>query len=108
MAAPLLNTYFTTFTTDSHGQVFLSGILDVKAYATVNIEITQSTTSVPNLQVLVLMGKLSGTTVGQEIGRFPPSAQIHSFPVVGPELNVIVVGGPPNTVVAMEGWIFIH
>jgi hypothetical protein len=44
MAPPKLTTYFKTFTTDTLGQIFMTGILDVSHYNQVNLEIIRGRT----------------------------------------------------------------
>jgi hypothetical protein len=33
---------------------------------------------------------------------------IHSYDVMGPELNVWVTGAPPNTAVDIQAWVFLR
>lgn len=109
MATPLLKTYFQSFTTDAHGQIQLTGILDIKDYQRVHLEIVQSPGSVPNLTVDVQMGKLGGATLAQKIDTFPlAAAVIHTYSVIGPEVAVWVRGGPANTAVGIQAWVFLH
>lgn len=105
-----LNTYFQTFKTDAHGQIFMTGILDIQAYNKVNIEIIQWPPVPVSMTVKVNMGKISGSTLAQTVGTFPlgTSAIIHTFEVVGPEFSVILIGGPPNTDVPIQAWVFFH
>ena len=110
MATPQLLTFFKPFTTDAHGTIFLSGIVDIKDYRQADLEIIQFPGNVPNLTVNVQMGKISGTTLAQTVGTFPLGtvAVIHTFNVVAPEMAVIVGGGPANTVVNIQAWLFLH
>lgn len=57
-----------------------------------------------------MMGKLGGSTLGQAIATFPlaTAAKINTFNVVGPEVSVILEGGPPNTAVNIQAWLFLH
>jgi hypothetical protein len=104
-----IENYFQTFTTDAHGQIQLTGILDIKDFQLVHLEIIQHPGSVPNLTCEVVMGKISGTTLAQSVGSFPLGpATIHTFKVVGPEMAVWVRGGPPNTAVQLQAWVFLH
>ena len=41
MAVPKLTTYFKSFTTDALGQIFMTGIVNVRLYSQVNLEIIQ-------------------------------------------------------------------
>ena len=112
MAAPQLHTYFNTYTTDHLGQIFLSGILNVEAHNKVNVEINQwPQASTPiTMTVNCTMGKISGPTLAQNVGQFPLStdAVIQTYDVVGPEFSLVLTGGPPNTDVPLQAWVFVH
>jgi len=110
MAAPKLNTYFQTFKTDALGQIFMTGILNVEAYNKVNIEIIQWPHATVSMSVSCDMGKISGETLAQTVGQFAlgTAGQIHSFNVIGPEFSVVLTGGPPNTDVPIQAWVFLH
>jgi len=110
MATPELKTCFQTFKTDALGQIFLTGILNVEAYGKVNIEIIQWPHAPVTMTVSCAMGKLSGQTLAQTISQFSlgTAGQIHSFDVIGPEFSVVLTGGPPNTNVPIQAWVFIH
>jgi hypothetical protein len=110
MATPTLETYFQSFKTDNLGQIFLTGILDVQAYNSIDLEIIQWPHAAVSMTVLCDIGKLSGTTLGQTIAQFPlgTAGQIHSFDVIGPEFSVILTGGPANTDVPIQAWVFLH
>jgi hypothetical protein len=101
--------YFQAFTTDAHGQIQVTGILDVTEFHLAHLEIIQHPGGVPNLIVEVYMGKISGATLAQVVGSFPlGAATIYTFNVVGPEMAVWVRGGPPNTSVEIQAWLFLH
>jgi hypothetical protein len=110
MAQPDLKTYFQTFKTDHLGQIALTGILDVKAYTKVNFEIIQWPHVAVSMTVQCFMGKLSGSTLGQTVDHFPlgTTGTIHTYEVIGPEFNVFLTGGPPNTDVPIQAWVFLH
>jgi hypothetical protein len=110
LATPQLLTFFQTFTTDQFGQIFLTGILDIKPYTKVDLEIIQFPSNVPNMTVQVFMGKLSGSTLGSVVGSFALGTQgtIRAFNVVGPEASVVILGGPPNTAVNIQAWLFLQ
>jgi hypothetical protein len=110
LGTPTLLTFFQPFTTDQFGQISITGIIDIRPYAKVDMEIIQFPGNVPNMTVRMQMGKLSGTTLGAVVGSFAlgTSAIIRTFNVVGPEASVFVVGGPPNTVVNIQAWLFLH
>jgi hypothetical protein len=111
VATPQLLTFFKTFTTDAHGQIFLTGIVDIKEHRQADLEILQFPGAVPNISVSVTMGKISGSTLAQQVGSFALSstaAAIHTFNVVGPEMSVVLTGGPANTAVNIQAWLFVH
>jgi hypothetical protein len=109
MATPKLLTYFQTFKTDPLGQIFVTGIVDVKDYNKVNVEIIQWPHAAVTMTVSCDMGKLSGTTLAQVVGQFPlgTAGTIHTFNVVGPEFSVILTGGPASTDVPIQAWVFL-
>jgi hypothetical protein len=110
MATPKLTTYFETFTTDTLGQIFMTGILDVSKYSQVNLEIIQWPHAAVNMTVSCDMGKLSGTTLAQVVDQFPLGTEglIHTFNVVGPEFSVVLTGGTPTTDVPIQAWLFLR
>ena len=110
LSTPQLLTYFQSFNTDQFGQISLSGILDIRDYKEVDLEILQFPTNVPNMTVSVQMGKLSGSTLGASVGTFALNSAtiIRKFAVVGPEVSLVFTGGPPNTTVGINAWIFLH
>jgi hypothetical protein len=104
--------YFGTYTSDRLGQIELTGILDIEGYHTVNLEILAGyADQVPDLRVTVDMGKITGSTLADEVDRFTiaiPDIHIHTYPVIGPELVVWVLGAPPNTDVDIQAWVFLN
>lgn len=110
MAAPQLKTYFQTFKTDHLGQIFMTGILNVSEYNKVNVEIIQWPHAAVTMSVTCNMGKITGSTLAQTVGQFPlgTAGLIHTFDVVGPEFTVVLTGGPPNTDVPIQAWVFLH
>lgn len=57
MSTPVLNTYFKTFKTDGLGQIFMTGILDVKEHSKVSVEIIQRPHAPVSMKALRDMGK---------------------------------------------------
>jgi hypothetical protein len=110
MAAPQLKTYFKTFTTDQLGQVFMTGIVNVKAYQRIHLEIIQWPHAAVSMTVTCDIGKITGQTLAQTVASFPlgTAGQIHSFDVIGPEFSVVLTGGPPNTKVPIQAWLFLN
>jgi hypothetical protein len=107
---PELKTYFKTFKTDHLGQIFLTGILDVKEFNKVSVEIIQWPHTAVQMTVQCMIGKITGTTLAQLVAQFPlgTTAQIHAFDVIGPEFSVVLTGAPPNTDVPIQAWVFLH
>jgi hypothetical protein len=105
-----LLTYFEPFETDAHGQIFTTGPLDVSEFSKVNLQITQFPHVAVAMTVNCLMGKISGQTLSQLLASFPlgTTGPIHSFDVIGPEFNLILTGGPPNTSVPIQAWLFLN
>ena len=110
MATPQLKTYFQTFKTDHLGQIFMTGILNVGDYSKVSMEIIQWPHAAVTMTVLCDMGKITGQTLAQTLAQFPlgTAGQIHTFNVVGPEFSVVLTGGPPNTDVPIQAWVFLN
>lgn len=110
MATPQLKTYFKKFKSDQHGQIQLTGILDIKGFRAVNLEVLNFPNPIPNLTVSVNMGKIRGNTLAQEIETFSLGGPvlIHTYSVVGPDLAVWILGAPPNTNVDLQAWVFLH
>ena len=110
LTTPQLLTYFQPFTTDQFGQIFLTGILDVKDNKEADLEIIQFPGNLPNMTVRMHMGKISGATLSSIVGSFAlgTSTTIHTFNVVGPEASVVITGGPANTAVNIQAWLFLH
>ena len=109
MSTPELHTYFQT-KTDQLGQIFLTGILNVEGFNSINLQIIQSPKGAVNMSVLCDIGKFSGDTLAQTAAQFPlgTAGEIHSFAVIGPEFSVTLTGGPPNTEVPIQAWVFLH
>ena len=110
MAVPVLKTYFSTFTTDALGQIDLTGVLSVKSYNTINVELIQWPAAPGvNMTAQCDIGKISGSTLAQTVAQFPlgTSAQIHTFNVIGPEFRVVLTGGPASTAVPIQAWVFL-
>lgn len=114
MVKPKLLIFEKTFTTDNLGQIFLvpptkNNIID---FSKVHMEIEQDShiSTVKNMVVQVAMGKGTGSTLAQEVGHWilDDSVRIHSFPVIGPEIGIILKGGPKNTPVGINAWVMFQ
>jgi hypothetical protein len=110
MALPQLHTFFQTFQTDPDGQIFVTGALNVEAHNKVNVEIVPGVDAPVGMTVVCSMGKISGTTLTQQVGFFPLEniPKIHTFEVVGPEFSIVLIGAAPRTDVAIQAWVFVH
>jgi hypothetical protein len=108
LATPQLLTFSQPITTDQFGNIPLSGVLDVRDNKEVDMAIIQLPFNVPNMTVQVQMGAFA--TVNSLVGSFAlgRTATIHTFNVIGPQVNVSITGGPPNTAVNILGWVFVH
>jgi hypothetical protein len=56
--------------------------------------------------ILVNMGKISGATLSQFFAR-PMSQQTQTFDVIGPQMVLVLTGGPPNTTERVQLWVFL-
>jgi hypothetical protein len=110
MAAPKRIDYFKTFTTDPLGQIFMTGIVNVAPFNTVNLEIIQWPHAPVTMTVTCMMGKITGSTLAEVVEHFPlgTAGHIHSFDVIGPEFSVVLTGGPPKAKVPIQAWLFLH
>jgi hypothetical protein len=110
MAVPVLKTYFKSYLTDNLGQIDLTGILNVKPYNSINVELSQWP-NVPgvNMTAQCDIGKISGTTLAQTLSQTPlgNGGQIQTFNVIGPEFRVFLTGGPANTEIPIQAWVFL-
>ena len=112
MATPRLITFQQTFTTDSGGQIDLTGVLNVQDYNNVNLCIIQFPTQAGlSINVTCQMGSFTAAPVlAETVGFFPLGqvSNIHTFDVVSPEFIVALTQGPPNTAVPVQAWVFLH
>jgi hypothetical protein len=110
MATPLLTKYFNTYNFDKNGTLQLTSIVDISTYSKVNVDVYGQSPAGHTVEVQVNMGVLGGATLGSTVLQFPlitPSA-IHTLDVVGPQMSVLLVGGPPNGSIALEAWTFFQ
>jgi hypothetical protein len=110
MPTPHLTTYFSSYRTDAHGQIFLTSPVNVEQFSKINLQIVQWPHTPVTMTVNCVIGKISGTTLSQVVASFPlgTSGPIHTFDVIGPEFNVVLTGGPANTDVPIEAWLFLR
>jgi hypothetical protein len=88
----------------------LTEVVGVQEFNKVNVEITQWPHAPVSMTVSCNMGKISGETLAQTVGQFPlgTAGTIHSFPVIGPEFSLVLTGGPANTDVPIQAWVFLN
>ena len=55
----------------------------------------------------VFIGKISGTTLSQEFNQ-PIDNLTHTFEVIGPQMNLFLKGGPPNTQEKVQLWVYLR
>ncbi len=63
-----------------------------------------------NMTVSCNIGKITGQTLAQTVAQFAlgTAGQIHTINVIGPEFSVVLTGGPANTEVPIQAWVFLH
>jgi hypothetical protein len=111
MPTPQLYTYFKDFTTDNLGRIIVAGPLKLEAYSKVNVQIMQFPQVAVSMTVNCSMGRITPPSLSQYVEQFPLTSSdppIHTYDVIGPEFMLLLTGGPPNTTVPIQAWIFIH
>jgi hypothetical protein len=105
-----LKTYYQSFTTDTLGQVFLTGPISTRGFSKISVMMTQWPPANLSLSTTYFIGKISGQTLAESLGTFPlaNSDIIHTFDVIGPEFSVVLTGGPANATVPIQGWVYLH
>jgi hypothetical protein len=107
--ATSFTTYFQTYTTDALGQIFLTGPLAAAGFDKASLEIIQFPGNVPGLTVGVDEGKISGSTLAMVVDSFPLGAgTVHTYDLNGPEISLVLTGGPANTAVNIQAWVYLH
>jgi hypothetical protein len=108
LTAPQLFQFFPPLTTDQFGNIHLTGVLDITDNKEVDLDFESLSTNMTAMRIIVQMGNFA--TVNATVGNFPLTSDsiIHTFNVMGPQVNVSIFGGPPNTAVNIEGWVFVH
>jgi hypothetical protein len=80
------------------------GILDIRRFRRVNIRV--GSTKATSFQVF--MGKISIATLSEiRLVVQPPDQRIHTLEVVGPEMTLFLMGGPPNTQERVQLWVYL-
>jgi hypothetical protein len=90
------------------GQVQLDpqtgGILDIRQFRKVSIRV--GSTHATSFQVF--MGKISNATLSEiRLIVQPPDQKIHTLEVVGPEMTLFLMGGPPNSQEQVQLWVYL-
>jgi hypothetical protein len=80
------------------------GILNITQFRRVHICV--GTTKATSIQVA--MGKISNATQSEHrLIVQPPNSRIHSLEVVGPEMVLWFMGGPPNSQEQVPLWVYL-
>jgi hypothetical protein len=97
-------------TYSASGQAFVlwpggSNELSLNGYTQVSIEVGPSAHT---QSFDVLMGKNSGATLSSRVGTaVPVGTTIHTYPVVGPEM-ALLLHGTPSTSDAVQLWVYLR
>lgn len=78
------------------------GIIDVSGFRRASILIGSTTASL----FIVSIGKISGTSLAQGYGQ-PIDNKIHTFEVVGPQMNLLLKGVSPNLTEQVQLWVYL-
>ncbi|HKF42360.1 MAG TPA: hypothetical protein VKG01_04615 [Thermoanaerobaculia bacterium] len=78
-------------------------IVDVTTYRTISVRTGPSSASTGEL----VIGKISGTTLAA-LSTWPLDKQIHTFDVVGPQMVLLLKGGPPNSSENVQLWVYLR
>lgn len=82
---------------------FPIGQISVKKFRQVSVCINSTTATSCELS----MGKISGHTRAQAF-VVPLDNKIHTFDIIGPEMALILDGGPPNSTDNVELWVYLR
>ncbi len=95
-----------TYSASGEGRVVLDqaigSIVRVAGYRKLSILLGSTKAT----SVDLYFGKISNATLSQRTS-IPVDRKIHSFDVVGPEMLIVLVGGPPNTTESVQIWAFL-
>ena len=78
------------------------GVIDLSGFRRANVLIGSTTAS----SFLVAIGKISGATLAQGNNE-PIDSKVHTYDVVGPQLTLSLMGGPPNTREKVQLWVYL-
>ena len=76
-------------------------VISLTGFRRVHVRVGSTTAT----QMMVNMGKISGSTLSQMFTR--PIAQTQSFDVIGPQMVLWLTGGTPNTTARVQLWVYI-
>jgi DNA-binding transcriptional ArsR family regulator len=108
-------TFYSNFTTNRSGEVSLTGNMKESGYNGVRVWINQWPTRVSGLTVQVMMGR-DGSVPSSVIDTFSlgePSflartVTLHNYNLAGPDLAILLTGGPPNTLVGIQALVYFY
>lgn len=106
-----LLSYTAPITTDAGGFLDLTGIQSLDGFTKLYLAIilvSPPPAGLP-LTVTLQMGKISGSTLSENITGFPVSntVNIRTFPVIGPEF-ILFLNGNRNTTYKIEAWVYLQ
>ena len=78
-------------------------IIDISGFRRINIRI--GSTKAKTFSVFI--GKNSGATLSQDFNQ-PIDNQTHTFEVIGPQMNLFLKGGPPNSQEKVQLWVYLR
>ncbi len=81
----------------------VGSVIDITGFRKINVRI--GTTKAKSYTVFI--GKISGATLSQELNQ-PIDNLTHTFEVTGPQLSLLLRGGPPNTHEKVQLWVYLR
>lgn len=88
---------------DAQVRLDTNPIVDVTGYRQVSIRIGETKATAWSLA----MGKISGATLAVEHTRSIDNS-VHTFEVVGPEIALVLKGGPPRSREKVQLWVYLR
>jgi len=79
------------------------GIIDVTPFRRATILIGSSTAS----SCVLAVGKIHGATLAMAY-VFPLDNQAHTVEIIGPEMNLVLQGGPPLSKENVQVWVYLR
>ena len=78
-------------------------IIDISGFRRISVRI--GSTKAKSFSVFI--GKISGATLSQEFNQAVDD-QIHTFEVVGPQMNLFLKGGKANSEEKVQLWVYLR